>query len=106
MRVHRQIRRDFEADEAVAALSLLVDRIQRIGALLNVANREILEQRARIEIARSFGLCDQRVVIVAMTDGLFEDRRVRGDATQAIFGDQLGQPAALQEIAADEVEPD
>jgi hypothetical protein len=35
-------------------------------------------------------LRDQRVVIVAMTDGLFEDRRVRGDAAQAIFGDQLG----------------
>ncbi len=105
MRVHRQIGRDFEADKAVAPLRLLVDGIQGIGALLDVANREILEQRAGIEIPGGFRLGDQRVVIIAVTDRLLEDRRVRGDAAQAVLGDQLGQSSALQQIAADKVEP-
>ena len=50
VRVHRQIGRDFEADKAVAPLRLLVNRVQRVGAFLDVANREILEKRARVKI--------------------------------------------------------
>ena len=80
VRVHGQIGRDLEADEAVASLRLLVNRIQRVGAFLDVAYREILEQRSGIKISRGFCSGNQRIVIVAVTDRLFEDRGVRGDA--------------------------
>ncbi len=105
MRVHRQIGRDFEADEAVAPLRLLVDAVQRVGALLDVADREILEQRAGIEISRGLRLGDQSVVIIAVADRLLENRGVRSDAAQPVLADQLGEAPALQQIAADKVEP-
>ena len=105
MGIHRQIGRDFEADKAVAPLRLLVDGVQCVGAFLDVANREILEQRAGIEIARSFRFGDQRVVIIAVADRFLEDRGIRGDAAQTVLGDQPGQPSALQQIAADKVQP-
>ena len=86
-------------------MRLLVDGVQCVGALLDVANREILEQRAGIEIPGGFSLGDQGVVIIAVSDRFLENRRVRGDAAQAVLGDQPGQSATLQQIAADKVEP-
>ena len=80
MRIHRQIGRDFEADEAVPPLRLLVDGAERIGALLDVPDREILEQGAGVEVAVCLRGGDQGVVVVAVADGLLEDRRVRSDA--------------------------
>ena len=101
--IHRQIGRDLETDKAVAALRLLVDRIQRVGTLLDIANREILEKCAGIEIPGSFRCGNQGVVVVAVTDCLLEDRRVGGDTAQPVLGDQLGKFAALQQIAAHKV---
>ncbi len=106
VRVHRQIGRDLEADEAVAALRLLVDRVELVRSFLDVADRQILEERSRIEVARSFRRRDQRVVIIAVADRLLEDRRVRGDAAQPVLGDHPGQLSGLQQFSADKVEPD
>jgi hypothetical protein len=105
VRVHRQVGRDFEADKAVAPLGLLIDAVQCVGAFLDIANREILEQRAGIEIPGGFGLGDQGVVVIAVTDRLLENRRVRGDAAQTVLGDQPGQSSAFQQITADKVQP-
>ncbi len=105
MRLQRQIGRDFEADEAVAPLGLVIDRAQRVGALLDVADRQLLEQGAGVEVAVLLRRRDQLVVIVAVADRLFEDRRVRGDPAQPVIGDQLGQLPGLQQFAADEIEP-
>jgi hypothetical protein len=90
--LHRQIGRDLDRDVAVAPLGLLIDRAQRVGALLDVADRQLLKQRTGVEIAGRLGSGDQLVIIVAMPDRLLEDRRVRGDAAQPVIGDQ---PAEL-----------
>jgi hypothetical protein len=42
--VQRQIRRDFEADETVFALQPVIDRAQHVGGVLDVFDREVLEQ--------------------------------------------------------------
>jgi len=86
VRVHRQIGRDLEADKAVAPLRLLVNRVERVGPFLDVANREILEQRAGIEIPGRLRRGDQSIVIIAVSDRFLKDRRVRGDAAQPILG--------------------
>src|SRR5262249_28223149 len=91
--------------EAVAALSLLVDRVQCVGTILDIGDFEAFKQGRRIEISRSFEGRDLCVIVVAVADCFFEDRGVRGDAAQPVFGDQLGEAAAFQQLAADEIEP-
>ena len=103
--LHRQVGRHFERDVAVAPLRLPVDAGQRIGALADVADRQFLEQRARIEIAHRLSLADQLVVIIAMADRLLENRRVGGDPAHTVIGDQAGKAAGAQQLAADKIEP-
>src|SRR5262249_38317899 len=68
-------------------------------------HRQALEQGAGIQVSGGLGLADELVVIIAVSDRLLEDRRVRGDATQPIIGDQPTEFSALQQVAADEIEP-
>src|SRR5262249_23578009 len=93
------------ADKAVAPLGLLVDRAERIGAMLNIGDREALEQGARIEIPGGLERGDLCIVVIAVADRFLENRGVRGDPAQSVLDDEFGQSAALQQIAADEVEP-
>ena len=71
---------------------------------MNVADRELLVQRLRIERSRVRRFEDL-LVIGASGDGLFEDRRVGGHAAQAVFIDQAAQLAAGDQAAANVVEP-
>ncbi|MGY2938305.1 hypothetical protein ACVWZ6_007907 [Bradyrhizobium sp. GM6.1] len=105
-RVHRQIGRDFQADIAVAALEAVVDRAQHVGGVLDVLDRDGLEQIGDRPIAALQCLADRRVVLVRAADRFLEDRGVGGDAFDAVGVDQPLQVALGDEAAGQEVQPD
>ena len=104
--VHRQIGRDFEADKTVVAVQLVVDRTQHVGGVLDVLDRELLEQVGDRAVALFQRLADRAVIFVRTADRLFEDRRVRGHALDAVGVDQLLQVALGDEAAGEEIQPD
>ena len=103
--VVRQARRDLERDVAVEPARLLVDRPQRVGRELDVADGE-----AAVDLPRGEALLRRGahvlVVVGGAEDGLLEDRRVRGDAAQRVLVDHPGELAALDHAAADLIQPD
>jgi hypothetical protein len=104
--VHRQIGRDLDRDIAVLAIEAIIDWAQRIAGVLDVLDRQAfvsgLDGRVGL---RQIGL-ELIVIGIGMTDRLFEDRRVGGDAGQPVLRDQLLQPALVHELAIDEIQPD
>ena len=91
-----------ERDEAVAVL--VEHRPQHVGRVLEVGDRDPLEQRERVEPLA--GAVAQLVVVVGRAeDRLLEDRRVGGDAAQRVLVAQARQLAARDQAAADLVEP-
>ena len=103
--VHRQIGRDFEADKAVISLPPVIDRAQHVGGILDVLDRELLEQVGDRAIALFERAADRAVIFVRTADRLFENRRVRGHAFDAVLLDQLFQVAVGDEAAGEEIEP-
>ena len=104
--VQRQIGRHFEADEAVMPFQFIVDRPQHVGRMLDILDREMLEQLGHRTVAPLQRLADRRVIFVRTADRLFENRRVRRDALDAIGVDQLFQVAFGDEAAGQEIQPD
>ena len=82
------------------------DRAQHVGGLLDVLDREMLEQFADRPVLHLQHAGDGRVVFVGMADGLLEDRRVRRHPAQAVVIDELLQAALGDEAAGQEIEPD
>ena len=104
--VHRQIGRDLEADEAVAAVQGVVNRAQHVGGILDVLDRERLEQVGHRPVALLQRLADRAVIFVRTADRLLENRRVRRHPFDAVGLDQRLEVALGDEAAGKEVQPD
>ena len=77
-RVVGQQGRDLQRHPAVHAVGLVVDRPEQIGGLPQVLQPQLEEQRlARLAFLQF--LADGVVVVVAILDGVVEDRGVRGE---------------------------
>src|SRR6185312_4461710 len=104
--VMREVRRDLHADVPVAAIGLVVDRTEDVSRLLNVLDGEPFVDRRRGLALVLFVTFQRGPVVRAAGDRLFEDRRVRRDAADAVLPHQSRELAALKEMAPDVVEPD
>ena len=104
--VHGQVRRDLEADEAVAAVQAVVDRAQLVGRLADVGDGQLVEQAARIGVAVLQHVLDRGVVVGAVADRFLEDGGVGGDALDAVLLDEAHEVAVREDAALDEIEPD
>ena len=101
-----EIGRDFDADKAVGAMGGVVCRAQHVGGLLDVLDRQMLEDLADGPVLHLQHTGDGRVIFVGMADGLLEDGRVRGHPAQAVVIGELLQAALGDETAGQEIEPD
>src|ERR1700756_767435 len=88
------------------AVELVVDRTQHVGGVLDVLDRQPLEQIGHIAVAALQRLADRRVIFVGGADRLLEDRRVGGDALHAVGVDKLLQDALGDEAASQKIQPD
>ena len=104
--IHRQIGRDFEADETVVAVEMIVNRAQHVRRMLDIFDGEMLEQLGDRAVAAFQCSADRAVIFVGTADGLFKDRRIRRDALDAVGVDQLFQVAFGDEAAGQEIQPD
>jgi hypothetical protein len=104
-RVHREIGRDLEADEAVAAAGRLVHRPQHVGGAADVFEREAFVERHDAAVAGALGLLERGVVVAAAGDRLLEDRRVRRHAGKPVALDQPREIALGNEAPRKKVEP-
>ena len=86
--IHGEIGRHFEADEAVAALGFLVERAQHVGGGGNIRGGDPFIDRAERGLALADEPRDVGIVGRALADRLLEDRRIGGDAGEAILLDQ------------------
>src|SRR5262249_60263954 len=86
LRVVGQRRQGLEAAEAVESLRLVVDGTEDVGGLADVLDGQLV-----VDLLRRFVLPGEaaqlRVVVVAATDGLVEDRGIRGQAAQIVLVD-------------------
>ena len=107
LRVVGDAGRHLDADVAVGAAGLSVDRPEDVGDVLDILAGQQVVDLARGQVGRSpADVGDLRVVVVAAADRLFEDRRVRRHARHAVGVDQPRQLAAGDHVAPDEVQPD
>jgi hypothetical protein len=98
------VRRDLEADEAVAPVALVVERAKHVRGVAHVLDGQGLVDLER-RLAGPGELGDGLLVVLALVDGLLEDGRVRGDAAQAVALDHPRKLAGADQAALDEVEP-
>jgi len=104
--VQRQIGRHFKADKTVMTPELVVHRTQHVRRMLDVLDGEILEQFGDPAIAALERLADRGVIFVGTGDRLLEDRRIGGDALDAVAVDQLLEVALGDKAAGQEIQPD
>ena len=101
-----QIRRHFQADKAVTALGRVIDTPQHVRSILDVLDRDSLEQVGHRAVAFFQRRGNRGVIFVGTADRLFEDRGVGGDAFHPVGIDQFLQFALGDEAAGQKVEPD
>ncbi len=104
--IHREIRRHFQADEAIVPCEMIVDRPQHVRRMLDVLDGEMLEQFGNRTVALFQRLADRGVIFVRASDRLLENRWVRRDALDAVAVDQFFQVALGDEAAGEEIQPD
>ena len=101
----RQLRRHFQRHKPVPPVRAAVHLGQDVGRELNVADRDPLVDRHRVEV-----LVRERaqilVVVGRAEDRLLEDRRVRRHPAQRLHRDHTGQLTALDHRPSDLIEPD
>ena len=84
---------------------LVVDRPEQIGGLPEILQPQLEEQRlARLAFLQF--PADGVVVVVAVVDGVVEDRGVRGEPRDRELLDIAAERAAVQQTAGDVVEPE
>ena len=88
------------------AVELVIDRTQHVGGVLDVLDREPLEQIGHVAVAALERLADRRVIFVGRADRLLEDRGIGGDAFHPVGVDQLFQVALGDEAASQKIQPD
>ncbi len=103
LRVVRELRRHLERAPPVDAVSALVDGEEEVGGPLEVLDRELEEERLAAEARRR--LLADRVVVVARSDRLVEDRRVRSQAGDRVPIDVALHDAVVEHGPGDVVEP-
>src|SRR6202022_1924269 len=85
---------------------MIIDRAQHIRRMLDILDRELLEQLGDWAIAAFQRLGDGAVIFVRTADRFLEDRRIGRDALDAVGIDQLFQVAPGDEAAGQEIQPD
>ena len=100
-----QVGRAFQADIAVPALRLVVDRPQHVGGGADIGDRQMLVDRGDAVVGFGLELFQRVGVFVALADRLLEDRGVRGDALQPVALDQRAQLALLDQAALQIIQP-
>ena len=77
-------RRNFQADEAVAAIAGVVNLAKGVGSAGNVLDDDFLVN-VRYAASGTRQLSQLLSVVLAAADGLLEDRRVRSEAAESII---------------------
>src|SRR6202022_3472937 len=85
---------------------MIIDRAQHIRRMLDILDRELLEQLGDWAIAAFQRLGDGAGIFVRTADRFLEDRRIGRDALDAVGIDQLFQVAPGDEAAGQEIQPD
>ncbi len=92
---------DLDRDEAVETVAGLVDGTQQVERGLDVGDHQLPVRLGDPDVVAD-EVAELVVVVVAVGDGLLEDRRVRGEAPDALVdpGRQLtvGQPSATEVV--------
>src|SRR5208283_940113 len=104
--VVREVWRYFEAYVAVALFRALVNGTEQVGRVLNIADCQQFIASLGVEFGAAGERVEKILVLRRAGNGLFENRGIRRHPAQAVFLDQALQLAALQQVAADVVEPD
>ena len=101
------MRRDFKADVAISTIGFIINRPQHIGGHANIFDGQRLKQRFFGLFLVGFQQFAQRIIVTAaVRDSLLENSGVAGQAAQACLRLQDVQFSAIDEIAADRVQPD
>ena len=98
-------RRALQADVAVEAVGQVVHRAQDVRGAL-----DIFDGQRPVDVLGRFALLRQRargrLVLGLVAHRLFKDRRIRGDAGDALVPGQPAQLARLEHAPGDDVDPD
>ena len=102
-----EIRTDFDAHKAVAAIRLLVKRQERVAGILDIFDGKLPEDLLRVP-ARPGQRHKRGIIIRGLGDGVVENGRVGGDAANVAAFDHGFEFAALrvQQFALDIVVPE
>ena len=98
-------RRHLEGNETVDRVGLVVDAAEGVGRAAEVGDRELEEDRLRVE-ALALKPGDLLVVGLPAADRLVEDRRVGGQPGDVQVADVAVQGAVVEDPPGDVVEPD
>src|SRR5277367_1571964 len=95
---------DFEADVAVAALRFGIDGLENVASGLHVADGDFFVDALGVHLL-GFRRREDVGIVLAGSDGLFEDGGIGGHAAQAVIVDDALKFAADEQVAADIVHP-
>src|SRR5204862_8368539 len=94
-----------ERDVAVLSAGRVPTRPQHVARVADVRLREAPEDLLRLVVLVQT-IADLLVVEIALRDRLLENGRVRRDADHGIVAHQPLEPAGLEHLAREEVDPD
>jgi hypothetical protein len=100
----RKMRRDLETDETVDTLGLIVNLTQDVAGVAHVGREQLLVDLLG---GRTGSGCSSKIVIVvgALRDRLFENRRIGRDPAQAFFCNATGQVAGHDHASVQIIHP-
>ena len=106
LRVVREKRRHFQADEAVSAVGFVVHGLQDRGCVLDVGDRERLV-RCLCVAGAGFRNRGKRVLVIRASENRFlENGRIRRNPGDSAVVDELPELTARDEVPSNVIEPD